>query len=81
MPSDQISLTDEDSRFMPLAGGGFEQCYNAQAAMAAGSMLVLSVDVTQAPNHQQEIEPTLEKLDALPEELGEVENLLTDTGY
>jgi hypothetical protein len=25
---------------MPVAGGGFEQCYNAQAAVAAGSLLV-----------------------------------------
>lgn len=30
--SDQINLTDEESRIMPLAGGGFEQAYNAQAA-------------------------------------------------
>jgi transposase len=81
LPSDQINLTDEDSRIMPVAGGGFEQCYNAQAAVAAGSMLVVAVHVTQAPNDKQEIEPTLEKLDALPEELGEVENLLADTGY
>ena len=27
-------LTDEDSRIMPVAGGGFEQAYNAQAAVA-----------------------------------------------
>src|SRR5215472_756377 len=30
-PKDQINLTDEDSRILPVAGGGFEQCYNAQA--------------------------------------------------
>src|ERR1700691_5686829 len=35
-PSDQVNLTDEESRIMPVAGGGFEQCYNAQAAVAAG---------------------------------------------
>ena len=81
LPKDQINLTDEDSRIMPVAGGGFEQCYNAQAAVAAGSMLVVAVDVVQAPNDKQQIEPTLEKLDALPEELGDVENLLADTGY
>jgi transposase len=28
--SDQINLTDEDSRIMRVAGGGFDQCYNAQ---------------------------------------------------
>ena len=43
LPSDQINLTDEESRIMPVAGGGFEQCYNAQAAVAAGSMLVVAV--------------------------------------
>src|SRR5450759_1045742 len=31
--TDQINLTDEESRIMPVAGGGFEQCYNAQAAV------------------------------------------------
>src|SRR5271163_4675170 len=34
LPSDQVNLTDEDSRIMPVAGGGFDQCYNAQAAVA-----------------------------------------------
>ena len=35
---------------MPVAGGGFEQCYNAQAVVAAGSLLVIAADVVQAPN-------------------------------
>ena len=52
--SDQINLTDEELRIMPVAGGGFEQCYNAQAAVAAGSMLVVAVDVVQAPNDKQQ---------------------------
>ena len=33
---EQINLTDEDSRIMPVAGGGFDQSYNAQAAVATG---------------------------------------------
>ena len=49
-PSDQINLTDEDSRIMPVAGGGFEQCYNAQAVVAADSLLVVAADVVQATN-------------------------------
>jgi hypothetical protein len=61
-PSDQINLTDEESRIMPVAGGGFEQCYNAQAAVAAGSMLVVAVDVVQAPNDKQQLEPMLSKI-------------------
>lgn len=31
--TDQVNLTDEESRIMPVAGGGFEQCYNAQAGV------------------------------------------------
>ena len=32
---DQINLTDEESRIMPVSGGGFEQAYNAQARKLA----------------------------------------------
>src|ERR1700688_4555587 len=80
-PSDQVNLTDEESRITPVAGGGFEQCYNAQAAVAAGSLLVVATDVVQAPNDKGQVEPMLEKIESLPEELGKVENLLADTGY
>ncbi len=80
-PTDQINLTDEDSRIMPVPGGGFEQCYNAQAAVAAGSLLVIANDVVQAPNDKQQAEPMLTKIDALPEELGKAGTLLGDNGY
>ena len=66
---------------MPVAGGGFEQCYNAQAAVAAGSLLVVAVDVVQAPNDKQQLAPMLGKIGALPEGLGDPETLLADTGY
>ncbi len=81
LPTDQVNLTDEESRIMPVAGGGFDQCYNAQAAVAAGSLLVVATDVVQAPNDKNQVEPMLEKIEALPENLGEVEHLLADTGY
>ena len=80
-PTDQINLTDEASRIMPVAGGGFEQCYNAQAVVAEGSLLVVALDGVQAVNDKQQIEPMLGKIDALPDELGKVETLLADTGY
>ena len=80
-PSDQINLTDEDSRIMPVAGGGFEQCYNAQAVVAADSLLVVAADVVQAANDKQQLEPMLSKLAALPEVLGAPETLLGDNGY
>ena len=81
LPKDQINLTDAESRIMPVAGGGFDQCYNAQAAVAAGSMLVVTADVVQAPNDKQQVAPTLDKLAALPAALGETEALLADAGY
>jgi transposase len=81
LPRDQINLTDEDSRIMPVAGGGFEQCYNAQAVVAADSLLVVATDVVQAPNDKQQLAPMVEHLKALPDELGKVETLLADNGY
>jgi transposase len=81
LPTDQINLTDEESRIMPVAGGGFEQCYNAQAAVAAGSLLIVAQNVVQAVNDKQQIEPLLDQIDKLPDELGEVNTLLADTGY
>ena len=81
LPTDQINLTDEDSRIMPVAGGGFEQCYNAQAVVAADSLLVVAIDVVQAANDKQQLAPMVEQLKVLPEALGKVENLLADNGY
>src|SRR6201994_3967808 len=76
LPTDQVNLTDEESRIMPVAGGGFEQCYNAQAVVAADSLLVVAVDVVQAPNDKQQLHPMLNKLTALPASLGAAETLL-----
>ena len=79
--TDQVNLTDEDSRIMPGPGGSFGQSYNAQAAVDTQTMLVVTAHVTQAPNDKREISPTLDKVQALPKELGEVKTLLADTGY
>ena len=81
LPTDQVNLTDEQSRIMPVAGGGFEQCYNAQAVVAAGSLLVIATDVTQAPNDKQQLKPMLDQVAGLPKDLGRVGALLADNGY
>jgi transposase/IS5 family transposase len=78
---DQVNLTDEESRIMPVAGGGFEQAYNAQAAVDTSSMLVVVPAVTQACNDKEQVEPMLERLAELPESLGKADQLLGDTGY
>ena len=80
-PSDQVNLTDEESRIMPSSGGGFEQSYNAQAAVDTATMLVITAHVTQVPNDKREIAPVLDKVQALPPALGCISSLLADTGY
>ena len=80
-PTDQINLTDEDSRIMPATGKGFEQNYNAQAAVDTESMLVIATDIAQVATDQQQVKPMLEVLAGLPDELGRVKRLLADNGY
>jgi transposase len=81
LPKDQVNLTDPDSRIMKVAGGGFDQSYNAQAAVDVQTMLVVATEVTQAANDKCQVEPMVEKVTALPEELGRVDRGLWDTGY
>ena len=78
---DQINLTDEESRVMKVAGGGFDQCYNGQVAVDMGSMLIVTTNTVQACNDKQQVEPILEQLKALPVELGKPVNVVADTGY
>ena len=78
---DQVNLTDEESRIMPVSGGGFDQTYNVQAGVDTTSKLIVSAHVTQNPNDRRELLPTLEHLTALPQELGTVTELIADSGY
>ena len=80
-PKDQVNLTDEESRIMPVSGGGFEQTYNAQAAVDTESKLIVTAHITQQSNDKLELEPTLKNLAALPKQLGTVTELLADSGY
>jgi len=78
---DQINLTDEESRIMKVAGGGFDQCYNAQAVVDTESMLILAPHVTQATNDKEQVEPMVAKLQANPAGLNQPDTILADTGY
>ncbi len=79
--TDQINLTDEESRIMPVHGGGFEQCYNAQAGVDAHTMLVVATTLTQAPNDKQQVQPILKVLQEQAAKLGDAKTLIADTGY
>jgi len=78
---DQVNLTDEESRIMPASGGGFEQAYNAQAAVDMDTMIVVATDLSNHPNDKREMEPVVEKLAQLPDEFGEIKKVVADTGY
>jgi transposase len=79
--SDQINLTDEESRIMRLPGGGFEQAYNAQAAVDMNTMLVVATHMTQAGNDKEQVEPMLAIIKAQSGELGMPAKMAADTGY
>jgi len=78
---DQINLTDEESRIMKVAGGGFDQCFNAQALVDTESMLVLVAHVSQDTNDKQLVVPMVRENQANPEGLNQPDILLADTGY
>lgn len=78
---DQVNLTDGESRIMPVSGGGFEQCYNAQASVDIETMLIVGQHLSQNPNDKQELDLALEELKSLPEILETVDSLLADAGY
>src|SRR5919106_4640276 len=78
---DQVNFTDEESRIMPVSGGGFEQAYNGQLGVEGDSRLIVCQHVSQQPNDKQERVPALDQLAQLPEEIGKVKTASADTGY
>ncbi len=60
------------------SGNGFEQCYNAQAAVEVESRLIVGERITQAPNDKQQLAPTLA---AVAAPAGRVEEVLADSGF
>ncbi len=59
------------------ASRGFDQCYNGQAAVNE-DMLIIGAYCNAHVNDKQEFIPAIE---AVPDELGEIENAVADTGY
>jgi transposase len=77
-PKDQVNFTDPESRIMPVSGGGFEQCYNAQAAVEVESRLIVGQRVSNAPNDKEQLVPSLAAVTA---EAGPVSAVLIDSGF
>jgi len=76
---DQYNFTDPDSRIMKNStDAGFNQHYNAQAAVEQDSLLIVATGLSNHPNDKQEALPTL---DALAPELGQPEAAALDNGF
>jgi len=76
---DQYNFTDPDSRIMKNSNNkGFDQHYNAQIAVDYDGSLIVGHSLSNHPNDQGEIEPTLA---AIPSQLGTPEAASLDNGY
>lgn len=74
----QENFTDPDSRIMKT-GSGFQQCYNAQAAIEDGSQLIVASTLTQNAADTGELRPVLEQVKANTGDFPE--RSLADAGY
>jgi len=75
----QENFTDPDSRIMKCAGGGFDQCYNAQAAVDAEQQIIVAAELTNCAADNDQLVPML---DAVERNLGAApERALADAGY
>lgn len=74
---DQYNFTDPESRIMK-SGSGFEQSFNAQAAVEVSTMLIVGQHVTDAPNDKEQLAPCLDSISPV---VGRVDKALVDTGY
>ncbi len=76
---DQYNFTDPDSRIMKNSTDhGFDQHYNAQAAVEQASGLIVATGLSNHPNDKAEALPTL---DALAPELGQPLAAALDNGF
>jgi transposase len=76
---DQYNFTDPESRIMKNSTNeGFDQHYNAQAAVEQASFLIVASTLSNHPNDQAEAIPTL---DAIPLALGKPQAGALDNGY
>jgi transposase len=76
---DQYNFTDPDSRVMKNSSdAGFDQHYNAQAAVDQASLFIVACSLSNHPNDSHEAEPTLA---ALSPALGPVDAAALDNGY
>jgi transposase len=78
-PRDQYNFTDPDSAIMKNStNSGFDQHYNAQAAVEQVSLLIVAPSLSNHPVDTAEAMPTIA---AIPAELGQPEAVAMDRNY
>ncbi|MEK7323843.1 MAG: transposase [Chloroflexota bacterium] len=76
---DQYNFTDPDSRIMKnSADEGFDQHYNAQAAVTQDSLLIVAQTLSNHPTDRREALPTL---DAISPRVGQPNAAALDNGF
>ena len=76
---DQYNFTDPESRIMKNSSdGGFDQSYNAQAAVDQATLLIVGNHLSNHPSDTAEALPTI---DAIPTQLGLPKAVAMDCGY
>jgi transposase len=77
---DQYNFTDPDSPIMKNSNNqGFDQHYNAQAAVEQSSILIVGNHLSDHPNDKQEAVPTLEAIPTA--QIGQPNAAALDNGY
>jgi transposase len=76
---DQHNFTDSDSRIMLDKKNGFQQAYNAQAAVDAEDMLIVGTSLSNNGADAQQLEPTLDSVSELNDDTPG--SIVADAGY
>ncbi len=61
-PEAQRNFTDPESRIMNTSEG-FQQCYNAQAAVDVTGQVIVACDVTQSASDRNQLKPLVEQIE------------------
>jgi len=76
---DQYNFTDPDSHIMKNStNAGFDQHYNAQVAVDQAQLFIVAPTVSNHPNDQHEVEPTIA---AISPRVGQPDAAALDHGY
>ena len=75
----QDNFTDPQSRIMKTSADGFQQCYNAQLAVAGENQLIVAVAVASNASDQGRLTPLVEAVESTHGR--RPETVLADAGY